>query len=506
MGNPKGFLQIRRSKGDHRPIEERLTDYQELDLPLTGEPLREQAARCMDCGIPFCHKGCPLGNLIPEWNDWVYTGRMSDAERSLLATNNFPEITGRVCPAPCEAACVLGIDNNAVSIKDIERAIADSILGRDLEPQIAPKRSGKRVAVIGSGPAGLAAAQQLARKGHRVTVYEKADRVGGLLRYGIPDFKLDKSIVDRRVDQLRKEGVRFQTSVTVGESITGRELLAEHEIVVLALGAELPRALNIPGADLHGVHMAMAFLTQQNRAVAGDAAGAMPISARNKRVIILGGGDTGSDCLGTSLRQGATSVAQYELFPAPPEHRAKANPWPEWPLIMRTSSSQEEGGERAFGVLTKEVLGEEGRVRALRVVDVRVDNGQIREVPNSSREVPCDLLLLAMGFTGVPASPLYEQLGLTLTDRNVLARTSEDGETTNPRVFVAGDAARGASLVVWAIAEGRRVAEAVHRRLVEPSPAGATKTEQIPALLSEFPSVLARGARVGVHRRCPISS
>jgi glutamate synthase (NADPH/NADH) small chain len=476
MGNPKGFLQIRRSKGDYRPIEERLGDYRELERPLGGEALREQASRCMDCGIPFCHKGCPLGNLIPEWNDWVYNGRLEDAQRALLATNNFPEITGRICPAPCEAACVLGMDDKAVTIKEIEHAIADSILEGGLEPRVAKTRTGKRVAIVGSGPAGLAAAQELARKGHAVTVFEKADRVGGLLRYGIPDFKLDKSVVDRRIEQLRREGIRFQTGVTVGESLTGRELLAEHDIVLLAVGAEAPRALTVPGHDLHGVHMAMAFLTQQNRAVAGDAEGALPISARGKHVIILGGGDTGSDCLGTSLRQGAASVTQLELLPPPPSTRAKANPWPEWPLVMRTSSSQEEGGDRGFGVLTKEVLGAEGRIRAIRTVDVRVENGQVREVPGSSREAPCDLLLLAMGFVGVGRSPLYEQLGLELTERQTLATkratfADVDGATSNPRVFVAGDAARGASLVVWAIAEGRKVAERIHEVLSQPSKA-----------------------------------
>ena len=480
MGNPRGFLQIRRAKGDYRPIDERLGDYRELDRPLGGDVLREQASRCMDCGIPFCHKGCPLGNLIPDWNDLVYTGRMADAQRVLLATNNFPEFTGRVCPAPCEAACVLGMDGNAVTIKDIERAIADAIVESGLEPKPAAVKTGKRVAIIGSGPAGLAAAQELARKGHGVTVFEKADRVGGLLRYGIPDFKLDKTLVDQRVEQLRREGVRFRTSVTVGEEITGRELLAEHDVVILAVGAEQPRAVPVPGHDLHGVHMAMSFLTQQNRAVAGDAAGALPISARGKRVVILGGGDTGSDCLGTSLRQGASSVAQLELLPPPPETRAKANPWPEWPLLMRTSSSQEEGGERGFGVLTKEVLGEEGRVRAIRTVDVRVENGQVREVPGSSREIPCDLLLLAMGFVAAGASPLYEQLGLELTERGLIATrrataSEMDGATENPRVFVAGDAARGASLVVWAIAEGRRVADQAHAVLSR-APAGGEKS------------------------------
>ena len=463
MGNPRGFLQIRRAKSDYRPIGERLADYAEVDVPLTGEALREQAGRCMDCGIPFCHKGCPLGNLIPEWNDGVYAGQIEDAKRALLATNNFPEITGRVCPAPCEAACVLAMDGSAVTIKEIERSLGDHIVAGGLAPEPPKHQTGQRVAVVGSGPAGLAAAQQLARKGHTVTVFEKADRVGGLLRYGIPDFKLDKTLVDLRIDQLRREGVTFRTGVTVGEEVTGRDLLEAHDAVVLAVGAETPRPLTVPGHDLHGVHLAMAFLTQQNRAVAGDAPGAMPISARGKHVVILGGGDTGSDCLGTSLRQGAASVAQLELLSAPPNARAKSNPWPEWPLVLRTSSSQEEGGERGFGVLTKTLLGQAGRIRALRVVDVRVENGQVRELPGASREIPCDLLLLAMGFVGVGPSPLYEQLGVAVDHRGVVAQAF--GATAHPRVFVAGDAARGASLVVWAIAEGRNVATRVHELL-----------------------------------------
>ncbi|MCU0656418.1 MAG: glutamate synthase subunit beta [Polyangiaceae bacterium] len=459
MGNPRGFLQIRRGKAPARPVHERLQDWREFEAPPAPEALRDQASRCMDCGIPFCHKGCPLGNLIPEWNDLVHQGRLDEALEALDRTNNFPEITGRVCPAPCEASCVLNLDGAPVTIKDVERSLADHAFAGPLPPRPAPQRRPQSVAVVGSGPAGLAAAQQLARLGYGVTVFERSDRIGGLLRYGIPDFKLEKEVIDRRVAQMTAEGVVFQTGVEVGRDVTAEGLLLRYDAVILCVGAAQPRALQVPGAELQGVHLAMEFLEQQNRRVAGDAI-QQPLDASGKRVLILGGGDTGSDCLGTSLRQGAASVAQLELMPRPPEQRLPSNPWPEWPLVLRTSSSQEEGGERDFSVKTLRLLGDEqGRVRALEAVRVQLVDGALHEIPGSTFEIPCDLVLLAMGFTGVEDSPLLQQFRLALSPRGTLpAQASE-------RVFAAGDAVRGASLVVWAIAEGRATAERVHLAL-----------------------------------------
>ncbi|AKT43631.1 glutamate synthase subunit beta [Chondromyces crocatus] len=471
MGDPHGFLKIQRAKTALRPVDERLLDYRELD-PLPDEAsLRDQASRCMDCGVPFCHRGCPLGNLIPEWNDHVTRARWDDAVHALEATNNFPEVTGRVCPAPCEASCVLNLQGIPVTIKEVERSIAAR-----LDPELplaarpAPARLGRRVAVVGSGPAGLAAAQQLARKGYDVTVFERDDRIGGLLRYGIPDFKLEKNLLDRRTDQLRREGVVFRTGVDVGTDLPADALQRDFDAAVLCIGALQPRELPVPGRELGGVHRAMAFLTQQNRRVAGDDlpdTGA--IVATGKRVVILGGGDTGADCLGTSHRQGAAQVTQIELMPRPPVERLPHNPWPEWPLVLRTSSSHEEGGERDFAVLTKRLLGDDhGHVRALEAVRIRLEGGRIEEIPGSAFEIPCELVLLAMGFIGPERSPLLDTLGVALDPRgNVVSR---DGATSVPGVFVAGDASRGASLVVWAIAEGRRAAEAVHAHLVR-SPA-----------------------------------
>lgn len=461
MGNPRGFLQIRRAKAAARPVEERLHTWGEFEGLPTPDALRDQASRCMDCGIPFCHKGCPLGNLIPDWNDLVYRGRLDDALAALEQTNNFPEVTGRVCPAPCEASCVLNIDGAPVTIKTVEQALADHAFSQPLKPRPAPRRTGRAVAVVGSGPAGLAAAQQLARMGHAVSVFERSDRLGGLLRYGIPDFKLEKGVLDRRIEQMRAEGVTFHTGVCVGRDLTAEGLLVRFDAVVLCIGAGQPRLLQVPGAELAGVHLAMDFLEQQNRRVAGDTIPEeQALLAAGKRVIILGGGDTGSDCLGTSLRQGALSVSQLELMPRLPDDRSPTNPWPEWPWIFRTSSSQEEGGNRDFAVKTTRILSDEqGRVRALEAVRIELIDGAMKEIPGSTFETPCELVLLAMGFTGVEESPLLQQFQLALSSRNTLP--VQAGE----RVFAAGDAVRGASLVVWAIAEGRKAAERVHLTL-----------------------------------------
>jgi glutamate synthase (NADPH/NADH) small chain len=469
MGKIRGFLEIERGKPESRPIETRLRDYREFVLPLADPALRDQAARCMDCGIPFCHDGCPLGNLIPDWNDHVYHGRFASALDALHATNNFPEITGRVCPAPCEASCVLNLEKVPVTIKTIERQIIDrGFESGQIRPRIAPVRTGKRVAVIGSGPAGLAAAQQLQRSGHEVTLYEKADRIGGLLRYGIPDFKLEKSVLDRRIEQMQGEGVVFKTGVHCGVDITGDELRAAHDAVVLCGGAMRPRDLQVPGRELVGVHFAMEFLTQQNRRVAGDLIpDGEAIVASGKRVIVLGGGDTGSDCVGTSLRQGAAHVLSLELLPRPPDERRASNPWPQWPLIYRSSSSHEEGGTRDFAVMTKRLVGENGKVKALEAVRVEMQGGKLIEVPDSELSFPCDLVLLAMGFLGPVHEGLLTQLGVAFDARSNVAHVN--GRTNVPGVFVAGDMARGQSLVVWAIAEGRRVAAEVDAYLVAPA-------------------------------------
>jgi glutamate synthase (NADPH/NADH) small chain len=461
MGKIRGFLEIERGKSESRPVENRLRDYREFVLPLAEPQLRDQGARCMDCGIPFCHDGCPLGNLIPDWNDHVYHGRLQSALDALHATNNFPEVTGRVCPAPCEASCVLNLEKAPVTIKTIEKSIIDKAFeAGKVKPQPAPLRTGKRVAVVGSGPAGLAAAQQLARRGHDVTLLEKADRIGGLLRYGIPDFKMEKVIIDRRMEQMRAEGVTFKTGVDCGVDVTGDELRASYDAVVLCGGAMKPRDLTVPGRELAGVHFAMEFLTQQNRRVAGDEVpAAEAILATGKRVVVLGGGDTGSDCVGTSLRQGAAHVLSLELLPRPPDERRASNPWPQWPLIYRSSSSHDEGGERDFAVMTKRLIGDNGKVTALEAVRIEMQGGKITEVPGSEIQIPCDLVLLAMGFLGPVHTGLLEQLGVAFDARSNVA--AHNGQTSVPGVFAAGDMARGQSLVVWAIAEGRRVAAAV---------------------------------------------
>src|SRR4051794_11737129 len=418
MGKVRGFLEIPRQEHHKRPVEERLADWREFELSVPPPELRDQASRCMDCGIPFCHDGCPLGNLIPDFNDHVYRDDLGQAIAALHATNNFPEVTGRVCPAPCEASCVLNIDQKPVTIKNVERAIIDRAWEQGLvAPVVTPHRTGKKVAVVGSGPAGLAAAQQLARKGHDVTVLERDDRIGGLLRYGIPDFKMEKHLIDRRIEQMQAEGVRFRTKVHAGYDVKGDELRAEYDAVVLAGGARRPRDLTVPGRNLQGIHFAMEFLEQGNRRVAADVVpDEIAIMATGKRVVIIGGGDTGSDCLGTSHRQRAAQVTQLELMPKPPEQRTVMNPWPAWPLVLRTSSSQEEGGARDWAVMTTSFEADEaGRVRSLRATRVELPPGSApRPVPGTEFEIPCELVLLAMGFVGSEKEGLLEQLGVEL--------------------------------------------------------------------------------------------
>jgi glutamate synthase (NADPH/NADH) small chain len=445
----------------------RLRDWREVYEPIPEPALRTQASRCMDCGIPFCNDGCPLGNLIPDWNDLVYRDQWRAALDRLAATNNFPEFTGRLCPAPCEAACVLGINADPVTIKSVEVAIVDRAWDEGwVAPVVATARTGRRVAVVGSGPAGLAAAQQLTRAGHEVTVFERADRAGGLLRYGIPEFKMEKRVLDRRLEQLRAEGTAFVLGVEVGRDLSGEELRADFDAVVLATGATVPRDLRLPGRELAGIHQAMDYLPPANRVQAGDLAEAL-ISAAGKRVVIIGGGDTGADCLGTAHRQGAASVHQLEILPRPPDRRDPSTPWPQWPLVFRTSSAHEEGGERLFAVETDRFVDDgHGRVAALRVHDVMWsdDSGRRRFEPvaGTDREIEADLVLLALGFTG-PERGLPDQLGCRLDERGALAR---DGyATTVPGVWVCGDAGRGQSLIVWAIAEGRSCAAAVDRAL-----------------------------------------
>ena len=473
MGKTTGFLEFERRLPPRRPVEERLRDWNELEGKHSDEDLSEQGARCMDCGIPFCHKGCPLGNIIPDWNDFVYRHRWEDAIERLHSTNNFPEFTGRVCPAPCEEACVLNINESPVTIKQIEKQIIDRAFQEGwVRPQIADEKTGKKVAIVGSGPAGMACAQQLARAGHEVTLFERADRIGGLLRYGIPDFKMEKHLIDRRMEQMEAEGVTFRTGVNVGEDVTVEQLRGEFDAVVLATGATDARNLEVPGRELEGVHLAMDFLPQQNKVVAGDDVQDQ-IRAEGKSVVILGGGDTGSDCLGTSNRQGATAVHQFELMPKPPESRKdeEVAPWPHWPMVLRTSSSHEEGVTRDWCINTKKFTGDEnGHVRKLHGVRLEwepaTDGGRPKmiEVPGSEFEIDADLVLLAMGFLG-PERPLLDSLGVDLDGRgNVVA--DRDYATNVPGVFACGDARRGQSLVVWAIWEGREAARGVDEFLM----------------------------------------
>jgi glutamate synthase (NADPH) small chain len=462
MADPRGFLTTPREAPARRPVDVRLQDWREVYTEFGAARLERQAGRCMDCGIPFCHQGCPLGNLIPEWNDLVWRQEWREAAERLHATNNFPEFTGRLCPAPCESACVLGINADPVTIKQVEVEIIDRAWAQGWVGPCPPapgSLTGKKVAVVGSGPAGLAAAQQLTRAGHTVVVYERADAAGGLLRYGIPEFKMEKRHLDRRLDQMRAEGTVFECGVNAGADVPAGALREQCDAIVLAGGATLPRGLPVPGADVDGVHQAMDYLPLANRAMHGG--GEPAISARGAHVVIIGGGDTGADCLGTAHRQGAASVTQLEIMPRPPAGRPENQPWPTYPMIFRVSSAHEEGGERVYAVSTQEFLaGPDGRVRALRLTEVELSGGRFEPVPGTERELRCDLVLLAMGFTGAQRSGLIDDLGVDMDARGNVAR---DGSyaTSVPGVFVAGDMGRGQSLIVWAIAEGRSAAAAV---------------------------------------------
>jgi len=462
MADPKGFLTTPRQTPTRRPVDVRIKDWKEVYEPQEFGDLQKQAGRCMDCGIPFCHNGCPLGNLIPEWNDLIWRGEKREAIDRLHATNNFPEFTGRLCPAPCETACVVGINADAVTIKQVELRTIEEAFGAGVVTPLPPDRlTGKAVAVIGSGPAGLAVAQQLTRAGHTVAVYERADRIGGLLRYGIPEFKMEKSIVDRRLAQMEAEGTRFRAGVNVGVDITGDQLRSKYDAVVLAVGSTNWRDIQAPGRELKGIHQAMEYLPWGNKQGLNELDGAPAINATGKHVVILGGGDTGADCLGTAIRQGAASVTQLEIMPRPTEERPDSQPWPTYPMIYRVSSAHEEAGERLYAVSTEKFLGDaDGNLRALQLVETKFVNGKFEKVEGSEKEIPADLVFLAMGFVGPEKSELLSQLEVELDDRGNVKRdlayaTNIDG------VFVAGDAGRGQSLIVWAIAEGRSCASAV---------------------------------------------
>ena len=467
MADPKGFLTTPRQTPKRRPVDVRIKDWKEVYEAQDFADPQKQAGRCMDCGIPFCHQGCPLGNLIPEWNDLIWRGEKREAIDRLHATNNFPEFTGRLCPAPCETACVVAINADAVTIKQVElRTIEEAFSNGSVVPLPPDRLTGKTIAVIGSGPAGLAAAQQLTRAGHTVAVYERGAKPGGLLRYGIPEFKMEKSIVDRRISQMEQEGTRFRSGVNVGVEITGAELKSKYDAIVLAVGATNWRDLDVPGRELKGIHQAMEYLPWGNKQGLNELTEVPPINAAGKHVVILGGGDTGADCLGTAIRQGAASITQLEIMPRPTEERPTSQPWPTYPMIYRVSSAHEESGERIFSVSTEKFLGDEkGNLRALQIVESKFENGKFVKVPGSEKEIPADLVFLAMGFVGPEKSELLTQLEVELDDRGNIKR---DGSyaTNVEGVFVAGDAGRGQSLIVWAIAEGRSAAAAVDEFLV----------------------------------------
>jgi glutamate synthase (NADPH) small chain len=465
MGKVTGFLEIDRRDRRYAPASDRVRHYREFVIPLSEEASRDQAARCMNCGIPYCHNGCPVNNQIPDWNDLVYRGDWHEAIRNLHSTNNFPEITGRVCPAPCEAACTLNLTEQPVTIKTIECQIADRAFAEGwVEPELPKRQTGKKIAVVGSGPAGLACAQQLARAGHDVHVFEKHAKPGGLLRYGIPDFKMEKIHVERRVEQMEAEGVTFHCNVNVGIDLEAKKLVDSYDALVLAGGAEKPRDLPIPGRDLGGVHFAMDFLPQQNRRVSHEPLLSNdPILASGKHVIVIGGGDTGSDCIGTSIRQGALSVTQLEIMPHPPEKENKLLTWPDWPLKLRTSSSHEEGASRDFAVLTREFVGENGLVKKLRCVKV---DGKMQPIAGTEFELKADLVLLAMGFVSPVHDGMIEQLGVTLDQRGNVAADMRAYKSSLDKVFACGDMRRGQSLVVWAIREGRQAAHSVDKYLM----------------------------------------
>jgi glutamate synthase (NADPH/NADH) small chain len=465
MGKVTGFLEIEREDRPYEPVEKRIKHWREFVVPLSEKETRDQAARCMDCGIPYCHNGCPVNNQIPDWNDLVYRGDWEEAARNLHSTNNFPEVTGRVCPAPCEASCTLNIEDIPVSIKTIEAAIADRAYAENwIKPELPGRKTGKKIAVVGSGPAGMACAQQLARAGHDVHLFEKHAKAGGLMRYGIPDFKMEKHYLDRRVEQMEAEGVTFHYDTHVGVNLPVDKLAKEHDALVLAGGAEKGRDLPIPGRELDGVHFAMDFLPQQNRRVGNEPLGGVKeILAGGKHVVVIGGGDTGSDCIGTSIRQGAKSVTQFEILPEPPLKENKLMVWPDWPLKLRTSSSQEEGAEREFSVMTREFIGDNGKVKKLRCV--RVDD-KMQPIEGSEFDLDADLVLLAMGFVHPVHEGLVKDLGVELDPRGNVKANVIDYKTSKEKIFACGDLRRGQSLVVWAIREGRQTAHAVDKFLM----------------------------------------
>ena len=466
MADPKGFINTPRELPKRRPVDVRIKDWKEVYQEQEFSHLQKQAGRCMDCGIPFCHQGCPLGNLIPEWNDLIWRGEKPEAIDRLHATNNFPEFTGRLCPAPCETACVVAINAEAVTIKQVElRTIEEAFLEKRIVPLIPDRLSGKTVAVIGSGPAGLAAAQQLTRAGHTVVVYERAEKIGGLLRYGIPEFKMEKSIVDRRLYQMEQEGTRFRTGVNVGKDLTGSALRSKYDAVVIAIGATNWRDLDIPGRDAKGVYQAMEYLPWGNKQALGELTAPAEINAEGKHVVILGGGDTGADCLGTAIRQGAASVTQLEIMPRPSDERVETQPWPTYPMVYRVSSAHEEAGERIYSVSTQEFLKDSsGNLRAIKIFETELVDGKFRPVSGSEKEIPADLVFLALGFTGPEKSELLDQLEVKLDEKGNIIRDHQYA-TTSEGVFVCGDAGRGQSLIVWAIAEGRSAAAAIDKYL-----------------------------------------